>query len=123
MMALWCNSLPQFQPNDRVVSLVYHPPEIEPGTKGVIVSPQQGSLYAVQLPNGELHRWFAGFELEPIKTVINYRKLNMPGSPARIISTEGHPPHIKIGTVVRVVQSLGMVTFYDLMLDGKGYHR
>lgn len=123
-MAIWCVSPPEFQSNDRVVSLVYHhPPEIEPGTKGTIVLPRIGSLYAVQLPNGELHRWFAGFELEPVNFQHNYCGLLWPGSFARILTTQGHPPDIKPGTTVRIVKAIGQVPFYDLMIDEKGYHR
>lgn len=86
-----------------------------------IVSPRTGSLYAVQLPNGELHRWFAGFELEPVQMTGQFQPMR-PGSSARIISTEGHPAHIQKDMTVRIVKVLDMVPFYDLMLDGK-YHR
>ncbi|WP_027626528.1 hypothetical protein [Clostridium lundense] len=123
-MAVWCPSPPEFQRNDRVVSLVYHhPPEVEPGTKGTIVSPQIGSLYAVQLPNGELHRWFAGFELEPVNSYPNYFGLLYPGSFAKILTSQGHPPTIKPGMIVRIIKVISQVPFYDLMIDGKGYHR
>jgi hypothetical protein len=101
----------------------HHPPEIEPGTKGTIVSPRTGSLYAVQLPNGELHQWFAGFELEPVNFQNIYCGLLLPGSFARILTAQGHPPHIKPGTIVRIVKVIGQVPFYDLMIDRKGYHR
>jgi hypothetical protein len=124
LLAIWCPSPPEFHSNDRVASLVsHHPPEIEPGTNGTIVSARIGSLYAVQLPNGDLHRWFAGSELQPVAPQCNYCGLMCEGSLARITSTEGHPPHIKAGMVVKIVKAIGQVSFYDLMIDGKGYHR
>ena len=124
LLAIWCTSPPEFRSNDRVVSLVYHhPPEIEPGTKGTIISPRVGNLYAVQLPNGDLHRWFAGSELQPITPQFNYCGLICEGSYARITSTEGHPPHIKAGMIVKIIKAIIQVSFYDLMIDEKGYHR
>ncbi|MEM5768963.1 MAG: hypothetical protein AAGU32_11850 [Bacillota bacterium] len=121
-MALTCASPPEFGPNERVVLLVYHLPEIKSGVMAIIVSPRTGSLYAVQLPNGELHSWFAGFELEPVNTTGGQSQTLRPGSLARVISTEGHASHIKKDMIVRVVKVLDMVPFYDLMIDGK-YHR
>ena len=124
LLPIWCISPPQFQSKDRVVSLVsHHPPEVEPGTKGTIVSPWIGSLYAVQLPNGDLHRWFAGSELQALNPQYNYCGLLCEGSFAKILSNEGHPPHIKVGTIVKVVKAMAQVSFYDLIIDGKGYHR
>lgn len=118
-----CLTSPQFHANDRVVSLVYHhPPEIEPGTKGTIVKPRMGSLYAVQLPDGELHRWFSRFELESLNQK-NYWDLLCPGDLAKVISNEGHPHHIIPGTVVSIVKVIDKVPYYDLIIDGKGYHR
>lgn len=124
LLTLWCPSPPQFQAEDRIVSLVsHHPPEIEPGTKGTIVSPHIGSLYAIQLPNGELHRWFDSSELQAINAQYNYCRLLCEGTFARITSTKGHPPEIKAGTIVKIVKTIAQVPYYDLMIDGKGYHR
>lgn len=120
-MALWCTGTPEFKPGEKVVALVYHPPEIEPGISGTVVSPQTGSLYAVQLPNGELHRWLAGFELEPLKPGLRYWELMNPGSLARVKSAQGHPPHIKEGMIVRIVQAIS-APFYEVMIKGK-HHR
>lgn len=120
-MALWCNSTPQFMPGDKVVSLVYHhPPEIQPGTTGDIASCQVGGLYAVQLPNGELHRWFAGFELESLSTGYYYNDL-LSGSLAKIVSTKGHPQHIKEGITVRIVQAIASVPYYEVWIKGKSH--
>lgn len=123
-LAICCPSPPEFRSNDRVVSLVHHhPPEIVPGTKGTIVSARVGNLYAVQLPNGDLHRWFAGSELQPITPKFNYCGLIYEGSSARIITAEGHPPHIKPGMIVKIVKAIAQVSYYDLIIDEKGYHR
>ena len=73
----------EFCPGERVVSLVSHPPEIEPGTEATIVSPRIDDLYAVVLPNGEPHRWLARFELAPICAAV-YGSL-MPGDVAMVI--------------------------------------
>ncbi len=121
-MALWCTGSPEFETNERVVSLVYRRlPEIEPGTKGRVVSVQVGSLYAVQLPCGELHQWFARFELEPLDP--GQWGVLKPGTAAKITSAEGRPPHIMAGMAVQIVHSVGMVPFYDVMIDGLGYYR
>lgn len=122
-MEPWCISPPEFCPDERVVSLVSHPPEIEPGTKATIVAPHTGSLYAVQLPDGELHRWFARFELEPLDCSLKGCELLCPGSMARIISTEGHPSHVMIGTIVKIVKVIERVVYYDLIINYHGYHR
>jgi hypothetical protein len=60
--------------------------------------------------------------LESVNTQFDGRQFLAPGTLARVTSTEGHPPHIMPGTVVRIIQSLGMVPFYDLMINGK-FHR
>lgn len=63
---------PQFKPGDRVVSLVSHPPEISSETEAIVIRPYIGTLYAVLLPNGELYRWFADFELQPVGQSTNH---------------------------------------------------
>lgn len=118
-MSMWCVSPPEFQPNERVVSLVFHPPEIASGTAGTIVSPHIGRLYAVQLPSGELHTWFAEGELMSLQSGLPL----VPGSYARIVSTEGHGTHVSVGMTVKIVKIIGQVAYYDLMIDGHGYHR
>lgn len=114
-----------FQHGDRVVSLVHHMPEIEPGTAGTIVYPRMGNLYVVELPDGMLHRWFAGSELKPenMNAIEADCALMLPGTYARIINTVGHPPEIKEGTRVKIIRVYEKIPFYDLCIDGKGYHR
>lgn len=118
------NYIGEFHPGQTVISIVHHPPEIEPGAPAVIVSPWRGSLCAVQLPNGEIHRWFASFELAPVNGCSGSGSLAA-GNYAVIVSNMGHgtPPHIPIGTVVRIVKCIPQVTFYDLRLHGTDYHR
>lgn len=120
-MSIYCVRHPQFHPGQNVISIAHHPPEIEPGTMGTIVSPWLGTLCAVQLPDGEIHRWFAWFELAPVN---RYSGSLAPGSYAAIVSNMGHgdPPHVAVGTVVRIVKCIPLVTFYDLMIHGE-YHR
>lgn len=115
-------SYPQFQSGQRVMSLVSHPPEVKPGTTGTIVSPWFGTLCAVQLPSGELHRWFASFELAPVNPAAGISG-TAPGNYATVVSNVGHPPHIVIGTVVKIVRCMPQTIFYDLMLHGAEYHR
>ena len=81
-----------------------------------------GSIYAVQLPSGELHRWFDRSELQPYDARLRQMNVLLPGTYATIISTEGHHG-VTAGTVVKVVKSIGQVVYYDLMIDGHGYHR
>ena len=107
----------EFEKNDCVVSLVCHLPEIMPGTEATICSGRIGDLYAVQLPNGELHRWLAGFELQPC----NHNSELCPGSYARILTAEGHGEHIMPGMVVKIVKAL-RTDFYDAFVHGE-YHR
>lgn len=110
-------TLSPFHPGESVISLVEHPPEIKPGTMAKIVSPWFGSLCAVQLPDGMIHRWFAWFELRT--------ESMLPSSYATVISTEGHghPPHIKPGTRVKIVRCRPNTTFYDVTLSNGEYHR
>ncbi len=107
----------EFQKGDRVVSLVCHLPEIMPGTEAEIYSGRIGDLYAVQLPNGELHRWFAAFELQPCRG-----SGLCPGSFARVLTADGHGPHIMPGMVVKIVKAFCDIDFYDAIVHGE-YHR
>lgn len=114
-----CNN--QFHVGEKVMSLVSHPPEIESGTEAKIVSPWFGSLYAVKLPNGELHRWFAEFELQAVNPgCSNYIRV---GDYATITSVKGHPPMIKEGMVVQIVKVIYPAVYYDLYLEDNKYHR
>lgn len=112
---------PSFNPGDRIVSLVSHPPEISSGTEATVVRPYTGTLYAVMLPNGELHRWFADFELQPVGQSTNH-SLKV-GDYAAIISNEGHPHMIEKGTVVRIAKAIPRSFFYELRLDNGSIHR
>ena len=119
------NYYAQFHHGQDVISIVDHQPEIKPGTQGRIVSPWFGSLCAVELPNGEIHRWFASFELSPVTPLPNIPGALAPGSYAKVVSNIGHgnPPHIAVGTVVRIVKCIPQAIFYDLMINGTQYHR
>lgn len=107
---------------DSVISIVYHPPEIKPGAIVTIVKPWKGHLCAVQLPDGMIHTWFASFELRPINYAANFNSDPVPGSLAQIISTVGHPQHIKLGTIVKIIRCFP-ITFYDVTLSDGKYHR
>lgn len=111
-----------FIPGENAISLVNHPPEIYPGTPVTIVKPWNGMLCAVQLPNGEIHRWFAWFELRTMSPYTN-NPLS-PGSYATVVEAKGHgkPPHVPTGTTVRIVRCIP-TTFYDLTLSNGEYHR
>jgi hypothetical protein len=113
------SSSPQFLAGANVISIVHHPPEVMPGTPAKIVKPRIGTLCAVQLPDGEIHSWFASFEMSPL----NPQGTLTPGSQAKIIDTTGHPSHIQEGTVVRIVRCFPRAIFYDVMLEGEKYHR
>lgn len=114
---------PEFHPGDRVVSIVFHPPEIQSGTGATIISPRLGDLYAVQLPDGELHRWFAGAELQTVNpssiSCVPYKL----GDLVRVLNDQGHPPKIKKGMTVKVVKAISQIPFYDLRLENGKYHR
>lgn len=124
-MSMHCVGYPEFNHGQNVISIVDHPPEIKPGTMATIVSPWIGTLCAVQLPNGEIHRWFASFELAPANPLPYFSGPLAAGNYATIVSNVGHgdPPHIAVGTVVRIVKCIPQVIFYDLMIDGTEYHR
>jgi hypothetical protein len=117
-----CLAHPLFSPGTSAISLVSHSPEIQPGDMVHIVKPWNGYLCAVQLPNGMIHRWFASFELS---STDNYSHLPpAPGRTVTVVSSEGHgnPPHIKVGTAVKVVRCIP-TTFYDVILSNGEYHR
>lgn len=109
-----------FKKGDKVISLVNHSPELQSGTNATIISPYTGLLYAVQLPDGELHTWFANFELEPVNKKQKYLKF---GDLAKIVNTEGHPSKIKKGMNVKIVKVISNTPFYDLKLENGMYHR
>ena len=113
---------PKFPAGTSVISIVSHPPEIDPGTPVRIVNPWIGNLCAVQLPDGMIHRWFASFELRPENVCSNNPFI--PGSYATVINTIGHgdPPHIEVGTRVRIVKCISTI-FYDVRLNNGEYHR
>lgn len=118
-----CFVYPQFSSGESARSIVDHPPEIHPGTAVTIVKPWSGSLCAVQLPDGMIHRWFAWFELMPVTTYSNASLI--PGNLATVINSSGHgnPPHVKVGTIVRIVKCIPNATFYDTILNTGEYHR
>jgi hypothetical protein len=122
-LSIWCPSPPSFKPNDRIISIAYHPPEIEPGTHAVVVCPRVGTLYAVELPDGEIHRWFAWFELQPLYPNPSQRGYLCPGDSARVLTDEGHAHHIRAGMIVKIVKVIMQTPFYDVLLHGHDYHR
>ncbi len=112
-----------FKPGDKVVALVFHPPEIKSGTKATIISGRVERFYAVQLPDGELHRWFAGSELESISPSPNRYGILQPGDLARVLNDKGHPPKIDKGIIVKIVKVFTSTLLYDLRLENGKYHR
>jgi hypothetical protein len=121
-MALRCISYPEFTAGDRIVSLVIHSPKIQNGTKATVVAPHVGTLYAVQLPNGELHRWVAWFEVQPINPHPYFNDCPQIGDSVRILTDKGHH-EIKKGMVVKIAKVIAQTPFYDLRLDDGSYHR
>jgi len=114
------SSYPYFQSGEKVVSLAIHPPEVGCGTPATIIKNYYGALYAVKLADGELHRWFAPSELEPVNRAQKHFNLR---DFARIIENNGHPPKIKKGMIVQIAKVIPKVYFYDLWLEDGKYHR
>lgn len=112
----------KFAPDEKVISLVSHPPEIQPGDLVTIVKPWTGYLCAVQLPDGMIHRWFASFELESVESYP--KRPYEPGGNVKVLNTEGHgnPPPVEVGTTIKVVRCIP-TTFYDVILSNGEYHR
>lgn len=113
---------PQFLPRTNAISIVNHPPEIQPGTPVKIVKPWIGNLCVVQLPDGMIHRWFASFELRT-QDLYSSNPLS-PGKYATVINSTGHgnPPHVAVGTTVRIIRCIPTI-FYDVTLCSGEYHR
>lgn len=111
---------PQFLPGSNAISIVAHPPEISPGALVTIANPWIGDLCAIQLPDGMIHRWHASFELKSENSNAGLA----PGSYAKVINSVGHgePPHIEVGTTVRIVKCINTI-FYDVFLANGEYHR
>lgn len=109
---------PQFRKGDKAVSLVYHPPEIKSGTEVTIISPHFGTIYAVELPDGKLHRWIADFELRSLNT--KHHRLKA-GDSAIVLNDTGHHG-INKGMVVKIVKPI-IDYFYDVRLPDESYHR
>lgn len=112
---------PEFNPGEKVASLVFHPPEITSGTMVTIVKPNPVTFYAVMLPNRELHRWIADFELKPMdpRTEQPFK----PGDMATVIEDEGHGSMIKKGMNVRIEKVFSDTYLYDVLLPDGMYHR
>jgi hypothetical protein len=104
-----------------VSCLTAHPPAIKPGTRASVVSAQNGALYAAQLPDGEIYRWFSGPELQPAAS--RQGGAFQAGDYARVLNAEGHPSKIKKGMAVRVVKVIGQTPYYDVKLSDGTYHR
>jgi hypothetical protein len=112
---------PLFASGDKVVSLVFHPPEIVSGTEATVIAPFTGTLCAVLLPNGELHRWFADFELQPAG-----KNVDCPlriGDYATVKSNKEHGHGIEAGTTVRIAKVIPQSFFYELRLENGSLHR
>jgi hypothetical protein len=109
-----------FSSGQTAVSYVFHQPEITNGTEVTIVSPHFGHLYVIQLPNGELHRWFTHSEL---KTIYSHTRCLRAGDCAAILSTNGHHTNIQPGTLVRIAKVLSNTYYYDVKLADGSYHR
>lgn len=112
---------PEFNAEEKVASLVFHPPEITNGTMVTIVKPHPILFYAVMLPNRELHRWIADFELKALNP--REGEVLKPGDMAVVISDEGHGHMIKKGMTVRIEKAFGDTYLYDIILPDGEYHR
>lgn len=112
---------PQRAGEKMVSCLTAHPPGIKPGTRASVVSSQNGVLYAAQLPDGEIYRWFAGSELQ--SSAPRQGNSFQPGDYARVLSGEGHPAKIKKGMAVRIVKAINQTPYYDVKLQDGTYHR
>lgn len=111
---------PEFIPDEKVASLVFHPPEIASGTMVTIVNAHPVVFYAVMLPDRHLHRWIADFELQEIDQKNGPLK---PGDMATVISNEGHGPMIEKGMIVRIEKVFEDSYLYDVILPNGNYHR
>lgn len=120
-MARFHKENPEFHAGEKVASLVFHPPEITSGTMVTIVKPNPVIFYAVMLPDRQLHRWIADFELRPV----NQRNEGplKPGDMATVIEDEGHGEMIKKGMNVRIEKVFGDTYLYDVLLPDGTYHR
>lgn len=112
---------PEFSHGEKIASLVFHPPEITNGMMVTIVKPNPITFYAVMLPNRELHRWIADFELRPMNP--EARGSLKPGDMATVIEDEGHGSMIKKGMNVRIEKVFSDTYLYDVLLPDGMYHR
>jgi len=111
---------PQFKQGDKVISLVHHPPEVASGDQLTIIEPHLGLLYAVKLPDGEIHEWLAGTELQAVN---QNSKILRVGSSAKVMDNYGHAPSIYKGMIVKIVKIFSQVYYYDVKLENGKYHR
>jgi len=119
-MPMCHRSNPEFNSGEKVASLVFHPPEITSGTMVTIVNPNPVVFYAVMLPDRQLHRWIADFELKALDPREGHLK---PGDMATVISNEGHGSMIQKGMNVRIEKVFEDTYLYDVMLPDGKYHR
>jgi hypothetical protein len=112
---------PEFNRGEKVASLVFHPPEIASGTMVTIVNPNPVTFYAVMLPDRQLHRWIADFELKPMNH--GAEGPLKPGDMATVIEDQGHGSMIKKGMNVRIEKVFDDTYLYDVLLPDGTYHR
>lgn len=112
---------PEFHAKEKVASLVFHPPEITSGTMLTIVGSHPIVFYAVMLPDRQLHRWIADFELKPVNQ--RTEEPLKPGDMATVVEDEGHGSMIKKGMNVRIEKVFDSTYLYDVLLPDGKYHR
>lgn len=110
---------PEFNSGEKVASLSYHPPEITSGTMVTIVKPHPILFYAVMLPDRQLHRWIADFELKALNPRAD--GVLKPGDMAIVITDEAHM--IIKGMTVRIEKAFNDTYLYDVILPDGSYHR
>lgn len=103
-----------------MVAIAEHPPEIKSGTQATVIAPHEEAFYAVKLPSGELHRWFADSELEAVQSNTKYLQV---GDLAKVVNNVGHPHEIAVGTIVKIAKVITKIPFYDVRLDNGKHHR
>jgi len=116
-----CYNSEHYKLGEKVISIVYHSPIVEIGTKGKIADRWIGPLYTVRLPSGEFYKWLDGKDLDPVDTSQHILR----AGDSAILNTNRHQhfyqPLLISGIVVRVIKVVE-TDYYDILIKGDRNH-
>lgn len=116
-MTTCMNSQP-FNRGDKVVSLVDNSPIIKIGTVGTVVNRWAGPLYAAILPNGQIYKWLAVQDLDPVDPSQPNLRLGDLATVNTKRENSFSNPFVINGVVVRIIKIIDQIDYYGISVIG-----